>query len=392
MQSFVIEGTERIVLIEDAPSVQRLVCGKSCRRCTRIAVKPSASTAAPAAQRPLDVTVVIFDGGFSSTAIGPIEVFYSAGRLWHRLHSEPEQLRFQVRTASVDGRPVTSVYGVTLMPQEAIDHIPQTDLILLTAPHPNAYEDIARKTSLLPWLRAAYERGTRVGSVCRGVGFVAETGLLDGRRATTHWAMADLFRQRYPKVLWQPEHFVTEDGGLFCCGGVYASIDLSLYLVEKFCGHEIALQCAKSLLVSLPRSLQSGYGMVPLSRPHSDARIKQAEAHLQRCFDQDVSIEQVAEQLAMSPRNLLRRFKAATGHLPGEYLQLLRVYAARDQLERERVSVEEVASTVGYEDVAFFRSVFKRHTGMTPTAYRARFGPIAVERGVLRTIIGGHDG
>lgn len=325
----------------------------------------------------------MFDDGFSSTAIGPMEVFYAAGLLWQRLRGEPEQPLFNVRSASVDGRPVKSVYGVTLTPHCAIEDVKETDLILLTAPHPNRYEGIVRKTSLVPWLRAAHERGTYLGGVCSGVAFVAETGLLDGRRATTHWAVAQTFSQRYPKVLWQPEHFVTEDRGLFCSGGVYSAIDLSLYLVEKFCGHEVALKCAKSLLVSLPRSLQSGYGVVPLSRPHADERVKQAEQLLQHRFDQDVSVEAVATTLAMSPRNLLRRFKAATGHLPGEYLQLLRVAAARELLERGRAPVQKVASAVGYEDVASFRSVFKRHTGMTPTDYRDRFGPLIVDRGAL---------
>jgi transcriptional regulator GlxA family with amidase domain len=278
---------------------------------------------------------------------------------------------------------VTSAYSVGLTPQYAIDDIQQTDLILLTAPGADEVERTVRKTSLVPWLRAAHDRGTYIGGVCSGVAFVAETGLLDGRRATTHWAVAELFKQRYPKVLWQPEHFVTEDAGLFCSGGVYASIDLSLYLVEKFCGHDIAVQCAKSLLVSLPRSRQSGYGVTPLSRPHNDERIKNLEDHLQRNFNKDVSMELLASEIGMSPRNLTRRFKAATGHVPGAYLQLLRVSAARELLEGGRAPVQSVSSAIGYEDVAFFRTLFKRHTGMTPAEYRSRFGPISVDRGEL---------
>ena len=105
--------------------------------------------------------------------------------------------------------------------------------------------------------------------------------MLDGKRATTHWGLADILGERYPKVRWQPEQFVTEDGRLFCSGGVYTAIDLSLYLVEKFCGHEIALQCAKSLLLSMPRGRQSGYSVVQLSRPHSDEKIRQSEEYLQ---------------------------------------------------------------------------------------------------------------
>ena len=337
-------------------------------------------------QAPIDVTIVLFDGGYSSTAVAPLEVFHAAGLLWNRLHGQHEQPRFRVRSASIDGSPVTSTYGLGLMPQCAIDEVQCTDLIMLTSPHQNAYEGIVRKTSLVPWLRAAYERGTLVGGVCSGVAFVAESGLLDGRRATTHWALADTYRQRYPGVIWQPEHFVTEDAGIVCGGGMYASIDLSLYLVEKLCGHEVALECAKALVVSLPRHLQTGYGVVPLSRPHGDERVREAELLLQRGFDRrDTSLEEIAGQLAMSPRTLLRRFKAATGHVPGEYVHLLRVSAARSLLETGTAPVQKVAESVGYEDAASFRQIFKRHTGMTPADYRSRFGPLTVAQPALAT-------
>ena len=146
-------------------------------------------------------------------------------------------------------------------------------------------------------------------------------------------ASRSIYRQRYPKVRWRTEQFVTEDGRIFCSGGVYASIDLSLYLVEKFCGHEIALKVAKSLLLSMPRGRQSGYSVVQLSRPHSDEKIRQTEEYLQQHFDSDISIEHLAERAGMGPRNFIRRFKAATGRVPGAYIQTLRVSAAKELLE-----------------------------------------------------------
>ena len=168
---------------------------------------------------------------------------------------------------------------------------------------------------------------------------------------------------------------------MFCSGGVYSSIDLSLYLVEKFCGREVALQCAKSMLLSMPRQCQTGYAVLPLSPPHSDAKIREAEAYFQEHFDSAVSIEQVARAVGMSPRNLIRRFKAATGRVPGDYVQTLRVAAARELLERGGgVSVQEVCAHVGYEDSAFFRQLFKRHTGLSPAKYRSRFAGMSVER------------
>lgn len=328
--------------------------------------------------KPFDVTIVILDNGFTSTAIGPLEVFYSAGRLMQFLLGKPEQPRFNVRVASIDSKPVTSIYGISLVPHCGLADVEQTDLVLITASNSCLLGKFTASTSVVPWLRAAHEKGSYLAGVCSGVALIAETGLLDHHRATTHWGVVDAYRQRYPKVRWEPEHFITEDNGLFCGGGVYAAIDLSLYLVEKFCGHEIALECAKSLMVTPPRNLQTGYAVSPLSRPHGDDKIRVIEQLLQNRYDQDISMEEVAAEHAMSPRNLLRRFKAATGHLPGEYLQLLRISVARQLLERGRTPVHQVATAVGYEDSTYFRSIFKRHTGMTPSEYRHRFGPLVM--------------
>jgi transcriptional regulator GlxA family with amidase domain len=331
----------------------------------------------------LDVTVVLLEGGYASTAIGPIEVFHSAGVLWNWLHGEATEPRFRVRVASLDGKPVTSLCGVGLIPTCGIADIARTDIVILPASGWDLVELIAANGALSGWLRKCHAHGAYVAGICSGVAFLADCGLLDGRQATTHWALADTLRQRYPKVLWREEQFVTEDSRVLCSGGVYASIDLSLYLVEKFCGHVVALQCAKSLLVSMPRGRQSGYSVVPLSPPHSDEKIRRAEAYLQEHFARDVSIETLAELVAMGPRNFIRRFKAATGRLPGAYLQMLRIAAAKDLLEHGATSIQALSSSIGYDDIAFFRALFKRHTGMTPAEYRKRFAQLTIERGEL---------
>src|SRR5262245_38672803 len=175
----------------------------------------------------------------------------------------------------------------------------------------------------------------------------------------------------------------TEDGRIFCSGGVYAAIDLSLYLVEKFCGHEIALKCAKSLLLSMPRGRQSGYSVVQLSRPHSDEKIRQTEEYLQQHFDSDISIDHLAERAGMGARNFIRRFKAATGRRPGAYIQTLRVSAAKELLETGTSSRQAGTSKIAYEGLGFSRNLFKRHTGMSPGEYRDRCAQMSFERGDL---------
>jgi transcriptional regulator GlxA family with amidase domain len=330
--------------------------------------------------RPIDVTVILLDGGMASTAIGPIEVFHSAGQLWNWLKGKPPEPRFRVRVASPGGRMVRSVCNVGLKPEYALEDIDRTDIAMISASGWDLQEKIVRHTSIIAWLKKMHEQGAYLGAVCSGAAYLAETGLMDGREATTHWGVADMLRERYPNVRWRPEQFVTEDSRICCSGGVYASIDISLYLVEKFCGHEIALQCAKSLLVGLPRSCQSGYSVLPISRPHSDERIVKAEKHLSTHFREEIGINALAKRCAMSPRTFIRRFKGATGRLPGEYVQMMRITAARELLEGDPSSIQEVSERVGYADLNFFRSLFKRHTGMTPAEYRARFSSVHYRR------------
>jgi transcriptional regulator GlxA family with amidase domain len=211
-----------------------------------------------------------------------------------------------------------------------------------------------------------------------GSAYLAEAGLLDGRIGTTHWSVCGRIAARYPKVNWKPDLFVTEDNRLLCSGGVFASADVALYLVEKLAGHEVAVRTAKSLLLPMPRMNQSGYAMLPVSRPHDDADIRDAEAFLQARFREDISTGTLAERACMGVRTFVRRFKAATGRQPGTYLQALRIAAAKAMLERDDRPIQSVSAEVGYDDVAFFRALFKRSTGMTPAEYRANFAPLSV--------------
>lgn len=323
----------------------------------------------------LDVAVVLVNDGYASTAVGPIEVFSAAGTMWQEMCGDDPEPLFRVTTASIDGAPVRSAYGLNIAPDRAIADLGPVDLIMVSASGPVPDDWMARHAAIPPWLAERYRNGTRVAGVCSGVAFLAEAGLLDGRRATTHWGVADGFRQRYPAVDWQTDLLVTEDSGLYCSGGVNAASDLSLHLVERLCGRTVAIECSKALLLDMPRSGQSGYALLPLARPHDDEKVRDAEHHLSENFARDVPVEKLAERVSMSRRNLVRRFKEATGHMPGVYQQMLRVAAARKMLEDGASSIQQVGLSVGYEDVAFFRRIFKRHCGVTPSAYRDRFSP-----------------
>jgi transcriptional regulator GlxA family with amidase domain len=328
-----------------------------------------------------DVTVVLLDDGYASTALMPIEIFHSAGALWRELRGEAPEPKFKVTTVSIDGRPVRSPYaGLMMTPQGGIGDVEKTDIIIIPTSGLAYDEKLIANNALVPWLIKHYGQGAYLAGVCMGAAYVAETGLLDGKRATTHWAIAPKFAERWPHVDWRADMFVTEDARLLCSGGLTAAADVSLYLVEKLCGHDVAVQTAKALLLNMPRSNQSGYAMLPLSPPHNDDAVRGVEHTLQSKYADDLSVDDLAVAVGMSSRTLLRRFKAATGRMPGAYLQAVRVEMAKAMLERDRASVQSIAAAVGYDDVSFFRSLFKRSTGMTPAEYRTHFAKLNVRQ------------
>jgi transcriptional regulator GlxA family with amidase domain len=322
----------------------------------------------------LDVTVLFFEGTFSSTAVGPMEVFRHAGFLWNWLTGTQQEPRCRVTTASLDGRAVPCDGGIEIKPDRALAAVQKTDLIFVPTTGLSMDDVVERNAPVVPWLQRWRKKGAAIASVCSGVGLVAATGMLDGKRATTHWALADIFRKKYPKVNWAPELMVTEDRGFYCGGGVHASLDLSLYLVEKFCGHEVAMQSAKAMLIETPRAWQSGFAILPLKTDHNDDTISTAQEWLHENFHKTFALDVPARRAHMSLRNFVRRFKQATGDSPLMYLQKLRVAAAKRLLESDHRTVQEISDAVGYQDVAFFRNLFQRHTGVSPSAYRQRFG------------------
>ena len=281
---------------------------------------------------------------------------------------------FALTTATADGGAVACDGGIRILPNVALKDIGKTDLIFIPTTGVSVDDVLERNAAIVPWLKRRSTKGVAIASVCSGVGLVAAAGLLDGKRATTHWGLAERFREKYPRVKWMPELMVTEDRGFYCGGGVNASLDLAIYLVERFCGHEIAMQTSKALLIEMPRAWQAGFAIVPLKTDHSDDVISRAQDWIHKNFAKTFSLEDPAERVGMSVRNFVRRFKQATGDSPLIYLQKLRVAAAKRMLESNHRSMQEISYAVGYQDVAFFRSLFQRHTGIPPSEYRGRFG------------------
>lgn len=227
----------------------------------------------------------------------------------------------------------------------------------------------------IAWVHRHIAAGALVCSTCSGSVLLAEAGLLDGAEAASHWSMADLFRDRYPTVRFRPERILCDSGRagqLVTTGGASAWQDLALYLIARFCGAEEAARVARLFLLG-----DRGYGQLPFAsmarpRQHSDAAISRIQAWLVDNYATPNPVSAMIERSGLSVRSFKRRFSAATGYTPVEYVQALRVEEAKQMLEREAVTIEEISASVGYEDPTFFRRLFKRRAGVTPAQYRQR--------------------
>lgn len=327
------------------------------------------------------VAVLILDRGLYSTVTGPLEVFQFAGVGWNYLNGQPAKTRFQVSTASIDGKKVTGAGGLAILPQCSIDEIEETDLIFVSSGGMHMNNVLKHHSKAIPWLQQLHHKGATIAGVCSGVCLLAEAGLLDNKEATTHWGLAEQLQIKYPKVHLKPDRLVTDAGTVLCGGGVNAAQDLSLYLVEKYCGHEVAMQCAKSLLIEASRTSQAGFAVLAFNKRHSDPVITQAQVWIEKNYRQDFSMDVLASRHNMSSRNFIRRFKAATGETPLAYFHQVRIAAAKNAIEIDNAQIEKISNNVGYEDVAFFRKLFRRYVGMTPKTYREKFGT-GLTRGV----------
>ncbi len=236
-------------------------------------------------------------------------------------------------------------------------------------------------TTASNWMAARHAEGGILCSVCAGAFVLADTGLIDHRRATTHWAFADALARRFPKVRVATQNMVIDDGDILTAGGILAWADLGLTLVAKLLGPGVMLATARFLLVDPPRRDQRAFASFVPVFDHGDAAILAVQHHIHAHCADTRSIADLAALAGLAERTLLRRFAKATGLRPTEYQQQLRIMKARDALELTAQAVDQIGWSVGYSDPAAFRRLFRRITGLSPTQYRERFG---VQVGAMR--------
>jgi transcriptional regulator GlxA family with amidase domain len=275
-----------------------------------------------------------------------------------------------VLIATIDGGPAECAGDVTISADTTLADVQACDLVWVAAYWTHLYEGAERNAEALPWLLARREEGALVAANGPATFLLAEAGLLDGRTATIYSPQAEAFRRRHPRVNLQLDRPITDAGGVFCCVGMNSTNDLLVHLVERLYGREVAAAIADWALVDSQRSYQRALAAFDGQKYHGDNEILSIQAWLEGNYSRPVTMARVASVFGMSPRTLTRRFTAATGEAPSEYLARLRVEIAKDLLHDVHLSIAEVAARVGYRDVGSFYDTFRRHAGSPPHAYR----------------------
>lgn len=322
------------------------------------------------------ISILIPRGHTSVVNIGGThQIFNQVNGMLTEMGKEPV---FDVHLVGLEKetRQTTGLFSVS--PDCLVQEVEKTDLIIIPAIHDDPEVGFERNKEFAPWIVDQYKHGAEVASFCIGAFFLASTGLLNGKQCSTHWMHADDFRKRFPEVNLVDEKIMTEEDGIYTSGGAYAFLNLILHLIEKHAGREVAILASKAFSIDIDRDSQSAFIIFEGQKDHEDEKVIKAQKFIEDNYEDTIRVDDLADQFAISRRTLERRFKKATSNTITEYIQRVKVEAAKKSLETSRKNVNEVMYDVGYSDTKSFRNLFRRITGLTPIEYRDKYNKEAV--------------
>ncbi len=319
------------------------------------------------------LTILIPNGQVNiASVIGSYMIINKAESCWQSDGNKPV---FKIELAGLSNE--TSLYNnlFSVRTQKDISEISKTDLIIIPAMQPDSdyYELIKQNKPLINWVKQQYEKGSEIASICTGAFLLASTGLINKKNCSTHWVAANTFKQMFPEVNLVPEKIITDEDGIYTSGGAFSFLNYLLYLVEKYYDRRTAIHCSKIFEIDIDRISQSPFIIFVGQKNHNDELIKKTQHFIENNFSEKITFETLTADYAISRRNFDRRFKRATGNTPVEYLQRVKIEAAKKSFETTGKTVKEVMFEVGYTDSNAFRSIFKRITGLSPIQYRNKY-------------------
>ncbi|MFL5764419.1 MAG: GlxA family transcriptional regulator [Bacteroidia bacterium] len=323
-----------------------------------------------------NISILVPETAIMEAIADPRYMFTAAN---HFLESEGKKPLFRVQLVGHKKAIRLMNDLVTVHPDKTLDEVKKTDLIFIPAISGDLRTALDLNKKYIPWIIEQHKKGAEVASLCIGAFLLAETGLLNGKKCSTHWLSAGDFREMFPEVELVDGSILSEENGIYSSGGANSYWTLLLYLLEKYTSRETAILASKFFQVDIDRDSQSKYMMFKGQRNHSDEAIRKIQDHIEKNIEEKMTIDELAKIAVVGRRSFERRFKEATGNSVLEYIQRVKIEAAKRSLETSRKNVTEVMFDVGYTDTKAFRDLFKKITGLSPIEYRNKYNKLSLE-------------
>ncbi len=322
-----------------------------------------------------NITILIPENAVLASINDPRNIFVSVNQF---LQSEGKPAAFNVQMVGLTKEVKLHDNIFTVHADATIDEVAETDMVFVPALSGDMQTALELNKGFLPWIVKQYENGAEVISLCIGAFLLASTGLLNGKRCSTHWLSANDFRAMFPEVELVDDKIITEDQGLYSSGGASSYWNLLLHLVEKNVNREMAIRAAKYFAIDIERDSQASFMIFNGQKSHEDDAVKKAQEFIEKNFEDKITLDQLSDMFAIGRRSLERRFKKATNNTIMEYIQRVKIEAAKKRFETSRKNITEVMYDVGYTDNKAFRSTFKKVTGLSPIAYKNKYNRSAL--------------
>lgn len=315
------------------------------------------------------ISILVPESAILAAIDDPRHVFSMVNSFYE---ADGKQPVFDIKFVGTENE-VTLHNNFTVRTDFLLNEVEKTDLIFIPAFTGDAQSALETNQEFIPWIIEQQRNGAEIVSLCVGAFMLAKTGLLDGKKCSTHWRAAEEFRQMFPRIELVTDKIITEEEGIYTSGGATSYYNLLIYLVEKFTDREMAIRTAKIFAIDIKRQSQSEFIMFNGQNNHTDEDIKKAQRFIESNFQERITIDELSNKFALSRRSLERRFKRATNNTVNEYIQRVKIEAAKKSFETSRKNITEVMFEVGYSDTKTFRGTFKKLTGMTPIDYRNKY-------------------
>ncbi len=316
------------------------------------------------------ISILVPKGAILGSLEGSRQLFTQVNQFFKAKGAPP---LFKVQLVGLEKETILTGGLFTANTDAVLEDIKKTDLIIIPAIDGDIRHALTENEKFIPWIIKQYKSGAEIASLCLGAFLLASTGLLKGRRCATHWLAENDFRAMFPDVNLVTEKIITDEQGIYSSGGAFSYLNLILHLIEKYAGRDIAILSAKVFAIEIDRNTQLSFTIFQGQKEHPDEEIKKAQEFIENNYQDKITVEQLTSMLALGRRNFERRFKKATSNTVVEYMQRVKIEAAKKGLETSRKNVSELMYEVGYSDAKAFRTTFKKITGLSPVEYKHKY-------------------